>query len=586
MARKYANCQFCDESADVKWHCQSCDLNLCEICNTNIHTKSEKLSEHNVDLLKDGECILDLENRRKVDLKEIACSKHVDQKCVTYCLNCDKSLCSSCLIRPYQYEELRKVYEEKCFLLKDLKSKIDECYPFFEEKAADFRKRDDNEIKKHNEVKEKIFHRKNEVKDAVTKEALALVEVMEGIWDTENNPVKTERERLCQVEQDLKARKIILDEVMQTQEPALVFSTAENISRDIPVEWVWEVKPPELYYIEPVDVNMENVLGSIINKPKIVLIKTFEVNFPEISGLVSLNDDICVMYNESSRRFKYFTISDLKFVTTKNDIVDESRNNRHSYVKILDITNYNEEVLLSDDTFQMRYLRNNGTFENISLSCTKDKLIFYGIHAANDNEIIVGFTNSERNSSGFLELSDIKYANKIRRVECDSSSDKKLFTCPKKITTDINGDIFVIDQLTYSQRVVSIGKWGQSKWTYSGHQSLNPVSAAAEEKEADEEEEEEEEEEEDEYDEEDEDEKEGDFFPGDIVTTSSGLVLVAEETTNAIHVISKDGQFICNCLSDSVIIAPTSLCFNKKGQLMIGSSDSGKTKLHIGKFME
>lgn len=288
------------------------------------------------------------------------------------------------------------------------------------------------------------------------------------------------------------------------------------------------------------------------------------------------------MYNKRSRKFKYFTISDLKFVTTKNDIVDESRKDSRRYVNILDITHYNEEVILCDDTFQMRRLRNNGTFENISLSLTNDKLMFYSIHAANDNDIIVGFTNTQRNSTGFLELRDINYASKVRRVECDCGSDKKLFTLPKKITTDINGDIFVIDQLAYSKRVVSIGKWGQSKWTYSGHQSLNRVSSAEEEevqvledakrnfnfrfREHE--------------------DKEGDFFPNDIVTTSSGLVLVSEKTTNAIHVLSKDGQFICNCLSDGVIIAPVSICFNKKGQLMIGCSDSGKTKLHIVKFIE
>ncbi|XP_052103642.1 uncharacterized protein LOC127737149 [Mytilus californianus] len=579
MASKYANCQFCEGSEDVNWHCQSCDLNLCDLCNTKIHTKSEKLSEHKVELLKDGESIKELENLRKVNLKEIACSKHMDQKCVTYCLNCDKSLCASCLIRPFQYEKLNKVYEEKYLLLKDLKSKIDDCYPFFEEKAADFRKRDDDEVEKHNEINEKIFKRKNEVKDAVTKEALALVEVMKGIWDADNNPLKTERERLCQVEQDLKARKNVLHEATQTQEPALVFSTAENISRDIPEESVLEVTPPELYYIEPIDVNMEKILGSIINKPKAVLIKTFEVNFPEINGLVSLNDDICVMYNERSRKFKYFTISDLKFVTTKNDIVDQSRKDRHGYVKILDITNYNEEVLLCDDTFQMRRLKNNGTFENISLSFTYDKLTFYCIHAVNDNDIIVGFTNNERNSTGILEITDTNYASKIRRVECDRGSDKNIFTLPKKITTDNNGDIFVIDQLGFSKRVVSIGKWGQTKWTYSGHRSLNPVSAAAKEKE------ERKDNGEDEDDEETEVEAE-DFDPGDIVTTSSGLVLVSEETTNAIHVLSKDGQFICNCLSDSEIISPVSICFNKKGELMIGCSDSRTTKLHIVKFIE
>ncbi|XP_076095766.1 uncharacterized protein LOC143066839 [Mytilus galloprovincialis] len=540
--------------------------------------------EHKVELLKDGESINELENLRKVNLKEIACSKHMDQKCVTYCLNCDKSLCASCLIRPFQYEKLNKVYEDKYLLLTDLKSKIDDCYPFFEEKAADFRKRDDDEVDKHNKVTEEIFNRKNEVKDAVTKEASALVEVMKSIWDTDSNPVKSERERLCQVEQDLKARKNLLDKVTLTQEPALVFSSAENINRDIPEKSFLEEKPPELFYIKPIEKpidDMKNVLGSIIRKPKINLLKVFKVDFPEINGLVSLNEDICVMFNKDNRRFKYFTISDFKFITVKNDIKDVSTKERYGSVKIFDITNYKEEILVSDDTFQLRRLKNDGTFQKVAPSITIDQLSFYGIHAVNDKDIFVGFTNRQGYSSGFLEL--INFCDsEMRRVECGRSSNKRLFGLPKKITTDINGDIYVIDQLDCSQRVVSVGTWGQLKWIYNGHQSLNPVSTA---------EKEEVQVEEDAMSEftfglTAQGHKEGDFVPNDIVTTPSGLVLVSEKTTNAIHVLSKNGQFICNCLSDSVIIGPTSLCFNKKGQLMIGCSDSRKTKLHVVEFIE
>lgn len=185
-------------------------------------------------------------------------------------------------------------------------------------------------------------------------------------------------------------------------------------------------------------------------------------------------------------------------------------------MEILDITNYNE-VLVCDGTFQMRRLRNNGTFENIPLSFTSDKLMFNCIHTANRNDIIVGFTNTKRNSTGFLERSmirDTNYASKIRRVDCDCDSDKKIFSFPTKITTDINGDIYVIDQTDFCHRVVSIGKWGQSKWTYSCHQSLNPVSSVAKEKGR-------KGFREDNDDEEDED---------DIITTSSGLVLMSEET--------------------------------------------------------
>ncbi|CAG2204465.1 TRIM2_3 [Mytilus edulis] len=278
---------------------------------------------------------------------------------------------------------------------------------------------------------------------------------------------------------------------------------------------------------------MKEVLGSVIRLPKISLIHTFDVFFLEISGLVSLTVDICVMYSDNSGKFKYFTISGSKFVTPK-DIQDESRKYNRNLPKITDITNYNGELLLSD----MRLLRNTGTFEKLSLPFIRDELKCTGIHSSRYNVVMVGFITNWR-SAGILELSNIGYSNQsfgiremMRRVECDTKNNEALFICPEKIITNINGDICVIDRINSDKaKVVVIGKWGKPKWTYSGHPSIN---------------------------------SETEFSPNDIITTSSGLVLVAEEGTDAIHVISKEGQFICNCISDSVITNPVSICFDKK----------------------
>ncbi|XP_076099818.1 uncharacterized protein LOC143069192 [Mytilus galloprovincialis] len=558
MACKSGNCQFCEESTEVKWHCQSCDLNLCDVCNKKIHSKIDKLSGHKVFLSQHGGQIEDFENSRKVDLKEISCSKHNNKKCLTYCLNCNKSLCSFCLIRPFQYEELSKVYEEKYLLLKDLKSKIDECYPFFEEKAATFKTMDDREVSKHNEIKEKISNRKNEAKNAITKEALHLVEVMEGIWDPENNPVVSERKRLSLIEQELLTGKKTLDEVLETQDPASVFSTVEKINSDIPEKSALDIKPPEWIFLEPPHISLKEVLGSVIRIPKVIPIQTFEVDFPELNGLVSLNADICVMFHRQSRKFKYFTISDSKFVTT-NDMIDANRKDGH-FAKILDITNFNGEILMSDDQFAMRRLKRNGKFEIFSLpSITKDQLDFFSIHVSErDESFVVGFTNKIGSSAGILEFNmnfihpgAFSFGIPPKRIEGNSNT---FFSLPKKITRNINGHFCVIDQPLNSKtgRIVVIGELGQCKWTYSGHSTINSKI---------------------------------DFSPNDIVTTSSGLVLVAEKTKNAIHVLSKDGQFICNCISDTDITEPTNICFHK-GHLMIGCSYSGKTKLYVVDFVE
>ncbi|VDH92174.1 Hypothetical predicted protein [Mytilus galloprovincialis] len=349
MASQYANCQFCEESAGVKWLCQSCDLNLCDVCNTKIHTKIhtkiEKLSEHKVIPFQHVGNIDDSENERKVDLKEIACSNHISEKCITYCLHCDKSLCSSCVVGPFQYVELSKLYEDKHLSLRDLKGNIHECYSFFEEKAATFKTMDDREVTKHNEIKEKISSRKK---------------VMEGIWNTENNTVVSERKRLSLIEQELLTGKNTLDEVLETQDPASVFSTVEKISSEIPQKSALDMKPPEWIFLEPPDISLKEVLGSIITIPKVIPIQTFEVDFLELNGLVSINEDICVMFHRQSRNFKYFTISDSKFITT-NDIIDTS-GKEHHFANILDITNFYGEILMSDDKFGIRRFKRNGEY--------------------------------------------------------------------------------------------------------------------------------------------------------------------------------------------------------------------------------
>ncbi|CAC5393387.1 unnamed protein product [Mytilus coruscus] len=396
---------------------------------------------------------------------------------------------------------------------------------------------DDGEVTNHNEIKEKISNRKNEVKDAVTREAFKLEVDMK--------------------EQDLKTRKNILGEILKTQDPAAVFTTAENTTRDIPEESALEIQPPGLVYVGSKEKFIKEVLGSVLKIPKVVIFRTFHQNFPEISGLLSLNDDIYVMFNSTSRRLVFFTISGFKFVIT-NDIIDECVKDKYpTFAKILDITTYNGDILLTDNIFQVRQLRRNGQFEELSLSLTIDDVKFYGIHAIENNEISLGFTNSTGSSAGIIELADMripKYTTRMmRRVEGNSET---LFTLPKKITRNINGDICVIDQLLYyseKERVVVIGEWGQPKWICNGHPSIN---------------------------------LDNEFSPIDIITSSSGLVLFAEKKTNAIHVLSQDGQFICNCISNPEITEPVSMCFNKKGQLIISCFDSRKTKLHLTNFIE
>lgn len=181
----------------------------------------------------------------------------------------------------------------------------------------------------------------------------------------------------------------------------------------------------------------------------------------------------------------------------------------------------------------MRLHQSTGTFKTLSVPFIRDEITCTLIHSSNCNKIIVGFTNYG-GSAGIVELCNIGCSYEIdktmRRVECDIESDKALFQLPEKIG---NWFICVIDRLkSEKSRVVVIGKWGG---TQNGHTLVTQLSSVTE------------------------------FSPNDITTTSSGLFLVAEKGTNAIHVLSEEGQFICNLISDSVITNPVSICFDKKG---------------------
>ncbi|CAC5366673.1 unnamed protein product [Mytilus coruscus] len=89
-------------------------------------------------------------------------------------------------------------------------------------------------------------------------------------------------------------------------------------------------------------------------------------------------------------------------------------------------------------------------------------------------------------------------------------------------------------------RIVTLGEWGQQKWTYIGHPRFNS-----------------------------EDNK---FTPHDIVTTMHGHILIADRDSSTIHVVSKDGEFITD-FSHEDIVHPVSLNIDKMGRLLIGCSN-------------
>ena len=104
-------------------------------------------------------------------------------------------------------------------------------------------------------------------------------------------------------------------------------------------------------------------------------------------------------------------------------------------------------------------------------------------------------------------------------------------------------------------RVVVVGWEGGLRWTYTGHSKINVTTQ---------------------------------FDPTDVVTTTSGHIIVCDSWTHALHVLSEQGDILtCKVMEDMGIQYPLSLDIDMRGQLWVGChEDKGSdANIHIIKLL-
>ncbi|VDH98983.1 Hypothetical predicted protein [Mytilus galloprovincialis] len=562
MAQNSLKCQFCKISLEVKWKCKTCDVIFCDSCRLNIHAILKNSHEHDVMDFKDTErnC------SDNVDLKSIPCSTHLEPSCLIYCRNCDKSLCSSCLIYPSDQIELTRIYYLRRESLDELKQQIENTLPFFEAKSAEFRSRDSKLLSQHRQISQEISDRQNDVNTTLSNEANELLRKLNSFWNPNNNPVTQQKERLETIEEDLKQRREDLDDALKESSAFSIFPVFEKINKDLPAQITVQVKTPNLIYIE--SSSNDSFFGSIIEIPTFKLAHTFTIRLPDISAIVTLNEETCVLYSAKTNFFKHISISNLEMIklisyyskTKRNQTFDKS-------TRVVDMTAYRGNILIADVSIGNEIMHICHSVSQTEFTSIGN-LHPCGVHTAKDNILVGYFSSYHRNDKSGIMILDLT-GKEIRRFECTAKNEGRLFTYPAKITTNINNDICVVDYQsffseknpTYGElytyeprngRVVILGEWGQPKWTYSGHSNINC------------------------YD---------NFTPYDIATTMHGHILIADRDSSTIHVVSKNGQFIAKCCHDD-IVHPNSLNIDKMGRLLIGcSSDWDAIMVAIIKMM-
>ncbi|XP_071177768.1 uncharacterized protein [Mytilus edulis] len=571
MAQNLLKCQFCKISSNVKWKCETCDVFFCDPCRINTHALLKNSHGHAVTDYKD----IDTECSDKVNLKTIPCSTHPEHSCVVYCRNCDKSLCPSCLINPSDQEELIRIYDIRRESLTELRQQIENILPFFEEKAAEFQNLESKSISQYDSIKQIISDRQNALTHV--HETEELFQILDGFKNPADNPFTQEKERLMNIKKDLKQRKNKLEETLEASSPSFIFPVFEKIKKDLPPKKILNVTPPNLTYIE--SLSNGSYFGSIVPVPGLKLVRTFTIELPDISGIVTLNAETITIYSAKIKSFQYLTISNFEM----RKLFDYERGYRQfdKSIRVVDMTAYRGNILISDESIDKEIMHICHSVSQTKFTSINDQLEACGVHTARDT-ILVGYCSSHKSTrkSGIITLNSI--GTEIRRFECSASSDR-LFTFPAKITTNLNNDICIIDYKSFyleknpeqncrnytykprNGRVVTLGEWGQPKWTYTGHASVNS--------------------------------NDNSFTPHDIVTTMHGHILIADRDSSTIHVVSKDGQFI-TFFRHEEIVHPVSLNIDKMGRLLIGCSsdwdggnhkdDAGRcqtSKLHVSELV-
>lgn len=163
MAKNKHTCQFCKILTEIKGKCKTCEVFFCDPCRINNHAVLKNAHEHDVN----DYTYKDNVNSDTVNLKCIPCYTHPEHSCLIFCRNCDKSLCSSCLVNPFDQEELTRIYDVRRESLRELKHQIEKVLPFFEEKCVEFHDLESNSLSQYQQIRQAISERQN----ALTEEA-------------------------------------------------------------------------------------------------------------------------------------------------------------------------------------------------------------------------------------------------------------------------------------------------------------------------------------------------------------------------------------------------------------------------------
>ncbi|VDI01893.1 Hypothetical predicted protein [Mytilus galloprovincialis] len=550
MAQNLIICQFCEISKEIKWKCFSCDLVLCAYC-AGKHSKFGGSEEHCIIHLKQVGTPENLDIIQKLNLKNIRCTIHEEEKCSLFCKKCKEPICSFCVLEPehkgHNLEKLVTVYNNQLSDLKDIKKRIEKNSPGLSKIVSECTYTIDN----YNEVKQKILQRQRYIKERATAEAAKLLVELDNFFKPNKEALMEDYKKILEKQSMTKKTNKLIDEALQSHQATYVLKTIGKVDKHLQLKVNADAIPQDQKFMFSIPDSLSINFGSVEVCPNnLRIINTYEICLPGVHGikkLMSLKKGTLVFFYEKGEEefMEYCDIHSgrlvFKYKTCIESFIGKEKR------KVHDMTVTEDDVILvtsncgsnSNKILYMNAYDNQFNKFQIYSNFPKFYNLNNGIHSF-DQTILIGFHkyncafSKDKPAKGVMVLDKKGNCSKTLWITENDSDSLKIGSIDS-LTKNINMNIVICDQhslFVFDSKL-------KCKWT---NKTLTS--------------------------------------PNDIVTTPTGLIAVCD--INAIHVFSMDGKLLTRIGRTDGIHYPTCLHINKSGQLLVGCE--GPTKLEDSKI--
>jgi hypothetical protein len=544
-------CDLCETETNLKWRCIQCDNILCEKCK-KIHNKVQTTTKHQIVDLRTP--FQDVE--QKVILDNIKCDEHQTKMTCLFCRTCDHLVCPDCISskhNKHNFEPVEKILSEKLDELKGAEARYCKDLTLCRAKVEEFQISETKYESMFDESITQIKEREQTMIDSVRKYSIELQKQIELDQKSEKNKFLNIKRQTDQAEKTIIHHQDEIMAALKSIQGSTIFATATK-SKKMMSDLNFNPIPSEIKYFIPGKETVNDIpsLFGSLQKMKISQVQSdihFEVvnsyttDLSGIHKIITVDDKSTWVNDYSNEVIRQINIDNDNITTTKQ-----------ISCKIFDMTlTSNNDILLSvRNSSDINLLTKSGEIKPLF---SVSSVLPMGIHVTSDNNIIVGVV--ERGAT--LTLTD-KSTRALHIFGMDGrqqhtyqydSNKHRLFTLPYRITTNNNKDIVVVDKTSCDTgSVVVVGWEGGLRWTYTGHYKINVTTQ---------------------------------FDPNDVVTTTTGHIIVSDYSTHALHVLSEQGDILtCKVMEDTGIKYPFSLDIDMRGQLWVGcySSKQSGAKIH------